>query len=112
MAAFKFAASRRVISFGWDESTKFGNSVFSCNFQLEHFDGTIEDVCLRGLSILPHDGTSAALLAHIEERILSYSRCVLTAWIAQHEKEKGAAAGGPSPEKTLACTDCARARSS
>ncbi|EOD24721.1 hypothetical protein EMIHUDRAFT_206823 [Emiliania huxleyi CCMP1516] len=62
MAAFKFAASRRVISFGWDESTKFGNSVFSCDFQLEHFDGTIEDVCLRGLSILPHGGTSDTVL--------------------------------------------------
>ena len=49
-----------------------------------------------------HGGTSVALLAHIEERILSYSRRVLAAWIAQHEKEKGAgswaAAGGPAPE--------------
>ena len=44
--------------------------------------------------------TSQALLAHIEKRILSYSRDLLKRWMAVHERAHGAgswaAAGGPS----------------
>jgi hypothetical protein len=102
MAAFKFAKCKRVLCFGWDESTKFGDAVFSCNFQVEHFDGTREDLCLRGLSIMPEGGTSKAVLKHIETRILAYSRATLAKWVEVHEKQHGlgswAAAGGPSPE--------------
>ena len=102
MAAWKFAACKRVMTFGWDESTKFGDSVFGCNFQVEHADGTIEDICLRGLSILPEGGTSAKVLAHIEKRILSYSRRILTEFMDAYEKANGkgswAADGGPDPE--------------
>lgn len=101
MAAYKFAACKRVISFGWDESTKFGNSVFSCNFQLEMYDATVIDVCPRGLSILPDGGTSKALAEHIEKRILSYSRRILSDWLAAYDVANGAgswaAAGHPSP---------------
>jgi len=102
MAAWKFAACKRVMTFGWDESTKFGKAVFAVNFQLQSYDGTIEDVCLRGLTILPEGGTSKALLEHIEKRYFVYSRRMLTLWQEAHEKEHGAgswaAAGGPSPE--------------
>lgn len=35
MAAYKFAISTRVLSFGWDESTKFGDGVLSCNAQVQ-----------------------------------------------------------------------------
>ena len=102
MAAWKFAICVRVLSFGWDESTKFGDGVFSCNAQVEYADRTIEDICLRGLSILPEGGKSAAVLAHIEDRILSYSRRRLQQWMDAYEDENGAgswaAVGGPSPE--------------
>ena len=102
MAAWKFAACKRVLAFGWDESTKFGDGVFSCNAQVEHYDGTIEDICLRGLSILPSGGTSKALLEHIEQRIFAYSRKLLTRWMWDYEEEHGAGswarAGGPDPE--------------
>ena len=102
MAAWKFATSKRIVWFGWDESTKFGDAVFSCHFVIEHYDGTREDICLRGLTILPDGGTSAAVLEHIEKRILSYSRRILTLWMEAHEKLHGAgswaAAGGPSPD--------------
>ena len=102
MAAWKFAASNRVLSFGWDESTKFGNGVFGVNAQIENKDGTIEDICLRGLSILPEGGKSAALLDHIEKHILSYSRDRLTQWMQTFEKVNGAGSwvqvGGPSPD--------------
>ena len=53
MAAYKFASAKRVVSFGWDESTKYGDAIFTCNFQLEFTDGSIEDVCLRGLASSP-----------------------------------------------------------
>ena len=102
MAAWKFAACKRVMSVGWDESTKFGNAVFAINCQLEMYDGTIEDVCLRGLTILPEGGTSAAVLNHIERRIFAYSRRILQLWIDEYEKlhkaGSWAAAGYPSPE--------------
>ena len=102
MAAFKFAAAMRIMSFGWDESTKFGDAVFGCHFRITNKDGSIEDICLRGLSILPAGGTSAAILEHIEKRILGYSRRLLEKWQEKHEQKHGkgswAAAGMPSPE--------------
>ena len=102
MAAFKFAMSIRVLSFGWDESTKFGDGVLSCNAQVKYADGTIENICLRGLSILPEGGTSAAVLAHIETRIFAHSRRLLTEWKVEYEKVNGAgswaAAGYPSSD--------------
>ena len=102
MAAWKFAIAVRILFFGWDESTKFGDAVFGCSFTVEYADGTREDICLRGLSILPAGGTSKAVLDHIETRIFAYSRRMLTLWITYHEKRHGAgswaAAGGPSPE--------------
>ena len=102
MAALKFAAAMRIMSFGWDESTKFGDAVFGCHFRITNKDGTIEDICLRGLSILPAGGTSAAILEHIEKRILGYSRRLLEKWQEKHEQKIGkgswAAAGMPSPE--------------
>ena len=117
MAAWKFAIAKRIMCFGWDESTKFGNSVFGCNFQVQYADGSVEDICLRGLSILPEGGTSKAVLAHIEKRILSYSRRILTEFKEQYEKLNGgegswAAAGGPDPENIglhRLCEDTVRA---
>ena len=91
MAAWKFASCKRIMCFGWDESTKFGDAVISCNFQIEHFDGSIEDVCLRGLSILPHGGTSAAVFAHIESHFFRHARRMLTLWMDDYEKKHGGA---------------------
>ena len=38
MASFKFAIADRIMAFGWDESTKFGDDVFSCkcNAQVQY----------------------------------------------------------------------------
>jgi hypothetical protein len=80
---------------------EFGNAVFAINAQLEMFDGTIEDVCLRGLTILPEGGTSKAVLKHIEQNVFAYSRRILVLWQQESEKMQPgswAAAGGPSPE--------------
>jgi hypothetical protein len=69
---------------------------------VEMFDGEIIEVCLRGLTVLPDGGTSAAILAHIEQRIFSYSRAILRYWMEDFEMEHGsgswAAAGGPDPD--------------
>jgi hypothetical protein len=67
-----------VLCVGWDETTKFGDALITVNFQVEHYDGTIQDIQLRALSILPDGGTSKALLKHIEERIFAYPRRLLT----------------------------------
>lgn len=96
---------RRTFLFaGWDESTKFGDSVFAMTFLIEHFDGSREEVCLRGLTLLPAGGTSKAILEHIETRIFAHARRILGLWIREHEKETAngagswAAAGGPPIE--------------
>ena len=69
---------------------------------MQYADGSIEDICLRGLSVLPEGGTSAAVLKHIESRIFSHSRRLLTEWKAEYERENSqgswAAAGYPSPD--------------
>ena len=102
MAAWKFAIAVRIISFGWDESTKFGNAVISCNARVQYADGRIEDICLRGLSILPAGGKSAAILEHIDKRILGHSRRLLRRWEDDYNQSHGAgswlAAGYPNPE--------------
>jgi hypothetical protein len=52
MAAFRFGKARRIISFGFDESTKFGKGILSTNTQLELDDGKRVDVVLRGASLV------------------------------------------------------------
>ena len=102
MAAYKLASCQRVLCFGWDESTKFGDAVFACNFQIEYANGTREDVCPRGLSILPSGGTSKAVLEHIEKRILAFSRRSLVLLQEMYESHNGEGSwerdGHPSPE--------------
>lgn len=116
MAAWKFAKAKRILFAGWDESTKFGDSVFAMTFLVEHFDGSREEVCLRGLTLLPAGGTSKAVLEHIETRIFTHARRILGLWITEHEKANGAgswaAAGGPPVENIglhRLCEDTVRA---
>ncbi len=86
MAAWKFAKAKRILFAGWDESTKFGDSIFAMTFLVENFDGGREEVCLRGITLLPTGGTAKALLEHIEARIFIHSRRILGLWIEVHEK--------------------------
>jgi hypothetical protein len=50
IAAFRVAKCKRIISFGWDESTKFGLGLLSTNTQIEPHDapGTSVDLVQRG----------------------------------------------------------------
>ena len=97
MAAFRFAKAKRIISFGFDESTKFGLGCLSTNAQIQQADGSIVDVVLRGAT-LTDGGTAEKISASIEKKLFVHGRSLLTGWKAEHEKLFGdgswAAAGG------------------
>ena len=57
MAAMRVALAKRIMSFGFDESTKFGMGLLSSNTQIEEMDGTVTDVVQRGAT-LTAGGTS------------------------------------------------------
>ena len=103
LAAFRVALARRIVSFGFDESTKFGMGLLSTNTQLEPHDapGTTIDVVQRG-ACLTAGGTAEEICKSIDVKIFSHSRRLLEGWRAEHEKIFGvdswAADGGPTPE--------------
>ena len=101
IASFRVALSKRIISFGFDESTKFGLSLLSTNTQIETQDGKTVDVVMRGAT-LTAGGTASALAWLIERKIFTHARTLLKGWKEQHESQHGsgswAAAGGPDPE--------------
>ena len=97
MAAFRFAKAKRIIGFGFDESTKFGLGCLSTNAQIQQADGSVVDVVLRGAT-LTDGGTAEKISASIEKKLFVHGRSLLTGWKAEHEKLFGdgswAAAGG------------------
>ena len=103
LAAFRVALAKRVISFGFDESTKFGFGLMSTNTQIEPHDapGTTADVVQRGAT-LTAGGTAEEICKSIDEKIFAHSRRLLAAWSGEHEvmfgKGSWVADGGPSPE--------------
>lgn len=104
MAAFRVALCKRIVSFGWDESTKFGLNLLSSNTQIEPHDepaGKLVDVVMRGAT-LTAGGTAAAIAQSIDRNIFSHGRRLIEGWLQQHEKMYGEGswgrAGGPSPE--------------
>ena len=102
LAAFRVALCKRIISFGFDESTKFGLGLLSSNTQIEEADGTTADVIMRGAT-LTAGGTSEEVAASVDAKIFSHARHLLAGWKAQHEKlfKPGSweADGGPDPSQ-------------
>ena len=104
MAAWRLAKARRIISFGFDESTKFGLGLMSTNAQIEPHDapGTSVDVVPRGAT-LTAGGTAAEISSSIELKIFQHSRSLLVGWRERHENRFGsgswAADGGPDPSQ-------------
>ena len=102
IAAFRVALSKRIISFGWDESTKFGLGLLSSNAQIEPHDapGTSVDVVMRGAT-LTAGGTAEAIAWAIDKKVFAHARRLLQGWRDEHEKRYGVgswlAAGGPAP---------------
>ena len=101
IAAFRIALSKRIISFGWDESTKFGLGLLSSNTQIETQDGQMVDVVMRGAT-LTAGGTAEAVAWSIDKKLFAHARRLLTEWKEAHEGKYGegswALAGGPTPE--------------
>lgn len=103
IAAFKIAKAVRIVSFGFDESTKFGISLLSSNVQIEPHThpSTIVDVVPRGATIAA-GGTAAKVSALIERKIFRHCRTLLEKWRFVHESKYGVGAwradGGPSVE--------------
>ena len=100
IAAFRVALSKRIISFGWDESSKFGLGLLSSSTQIETQDGQIVDVVMRGAA-LTAGGTAEAIAWSVDTKVFSHARRLLKEWRAAHEQRFGAgswaAAGGPAP---------------
>ena len=104
LAAFRVALAKRIISFGFDESTKFGLGLLSSNTQIEPHDapGTSVDVVLRGAS-LTAGGTSEEVAKSVDQKIFSHSRRLLAGWNEAHETLHGKGSwrldGGPDPSQ-------------
>lgn len=86
ISALRVALCTRIISFGFDESTKFGLGLLSTNTQLEPHDapGTSVDVVMRGVT-LTAGGTAEAISKDIEEKLFVHARRLLTLWKTEHE---------------------------
>ena len=103
IAALRVALSIRIISFGFDESTKFGLGLLSSNTQIEPNDapGTSVDVVMRGAT-LTAGGTAEKLSKEIEVKLFAHARRLLTIWKEEHEKMHGvgswAKADMPAPD--------------
>ena len=103
IAAFRIALARRIISFGFDESTKYGLGVLSNNVQFEPHDapGTSEDIVPRGACLIA-GGKATEVAAAIKTKIFEHGRKLLQRWKEVHEKRFGvgswAEAGGPDPD--------------
>ena len=103
MANFRVGLALRIISFGSDESTKFGLGLLSTNTQIEPHDapGTSVDVVQRGAT-LTAGGTAEAIAKSIDTKLMSHGRQLISGWRDQHESMFGkgswAAAGGPDSE--------------
>ena len=90
IAALRVALCTRIISFGFDESTKFGLNLLSTNTQLEPHDapGTSVDVVMRGVT-LTAGGTAEAISKDIEEKLFVHARRLLNLWKDEHESMHG-----------------------
>ena len=102
IAALRVALAIRIISFGFDESTKWGLGLLSTNTQIEPHDapGTSIDVVMRGAT-LTAGGTAEHISKQIEEKLFAHARRLLTLWKEEHEDMYPGtwdSSGMPSPD--------------
>ena len=104
IAALRIARAIRIISFGLDESTKYGLGLLSTNVQIEPDDapGTSADVVPRGACLIA-GGKAQQVASAVESKIFSHARWLLIRWREVHEKRFGKDSwvrdGGPDPER-------------
>ena len=104
MAYFRIGLSKRILSWGGDESTKFGKRIFACSFQIERHDkpGVIENVVPRGASLMA-GATAEKTVEHIKTQIFEHGQVVLTnvqraSRARMGRRQLWAEDGGPSPD--------------
>ena len=101
MAAFQVADSVQVKSFGFDETTKYHDSVLSSNTQILRRDGKVVDVVLRGAFLIP-GGTAKEVAEAVDKKLMRHGRRLLQQWKDEHEALHGLGSwerdGGASPE--------------
>jgi len=97
LSAYVLADCKRVISFGFDETTKLQVGLLATNAQVEDSQGNQLDVVMRGGAVIP-GGTAQQVVQAIETRFWAHGRKLLLRWRAVHEEKNGAGSWpGPSP---------------
>ena len=87
-AALQVLCAKRIISFGFDESTKRGDGVASTNIQIETGSGEILDVVMRGAFVIP-GGTAEQVSDAMESKLFAHGRKLLRRWKEIYEKMGG-----------------------
>eukprot|EP00965_Chrysotila_dentata_P113858 3764048-Pleurochrysis_carterae.AAC.2 len=102
LAARRVAQLKRIISLGFDETTKFQVGTLSTNVQGEAADGSVVDIVLRGAFVVA-SGTAEHVVDAVEKK-LARGRKYLWRWIDKLEKMSaadgsGAVWSGPRPRE-------------
>ena len=103
IACLRVASCKRVLSFGFDETTKMGEGLASVNIQIETQAGEICDEVMRGAFLIP-GGTAEQVASSMESKLFARGRRLLQAAKVEYEKKNGGAgaweaAGMPKPSK-------------
>lgn len=98
-SAYRLAQCKRVVSFGFDETTKFGDGLASANFQIETVEGDICDEVLRGAFLIP-GGCADQVASAIESKLFARGRVLLQKWIDIYKEKNGSRTWpGPKPSQ-------------
>jgi hypothetical protein len=87
MTALRIASCKRVLSFGFDESTKKQVSLLSTNVQIDNEDGDLANVVPRGASVLC--GGTGEKVAEGIERLFTHLRRLVDELRAAYDKRWG-----------------------
>ena len=97
ISAMQVAWAKRVLSFGFDETTKKGDGLASTNTQIETEEGEILDVVLRGAFFIP-GGCADQVARAMEEKLFSRGRKLIQKAKEVYErKNPGCSWEGPDP---------------
>lgn len=97
ISAFRIATAKRVVSFGFDETTKMGDGLASVNLQIETAEGEICDEVLRAAFLIP-GGCADQVARAMELKVFARARRLLEGWQKVHEARFGVWPG-PKPSQ-------------
>lgn len=97
ISAFRIGCCKRVVSFGFDETTKMGDGLASINIQIETEEGDMCDEVLRAAFLIP-GGCADQVARAIETKVFARSRKLLEKWLHIYEDRNGKGSWpGPKP---------------